>query len=218
MHSRIAIVMILLAGCSSVEKRTKWSDKTMRIMVDPKSISHEDYVRIQQSLVDSGKWIVVDRANGFNAAKSEQERLHRGEADRYEDAEKYAMWGKMYGVGGIVVPDSQCMRITGWMTSHEHLNCLQTLTIIDANTAEVITSISHKEDGDLYIALSWDDAVDKMNSAFPKVFDSTKKTDRLAQYSKDAEANAKASKLKIDKVITSEGTIVDVPVRAGDHD
>lgn len=216
----VSLLIFTMMGCSSAEKRNKWSDKVMRVMIDPKSINHEDYVRIQQALLNSGKWFVVDRSNGFKAAKEEQERLHRKENDRYEDAEKYAMWGKMYGVGGIVVPDSQCDRRTGWMTNNEHLHCLQTLTIVDANTAEVITSISHEEDGDLYIALSWENAVDKMNKTFPMNFVPTQYTERLQADRKQFEVEAQKQKelLKSKEQRAPASHIPDQMERVGDND
>ena len=118
------------------------------VHVPPDSIPADHHVMIQQALVDSGKWFVVDRSSGFKAIKSEQQRLHRDEADRYEDREKWAHWGKMYGVGGIVVAQAQCKKEQGWLLGRWYQVCRQFLSIVDANTGEVITAIQNDAESD----------------------------------------------------------------------
>ena len=97
----ISIVSLVAVGCASTTPRDKWSDKNLRVMIDPDSVDAKDYVRIQQAFFKSDKFFVVDRNKGFKAVKKEQNRLHREEVDRYEDREKWAHWGKLYGVCGI---------------------------------------------------------------------------------------------------------------------
>lgn len=194
MKKAITLTCAILAACSTVEKRTKWSDKTMRIMIDPDSVRIDDYVRLQHALVESGKWTVVDRAIGFKAVKLEQDREHLEERGRYEDAQKWAMWGKMYGVGGIVVANAQCQTEGTWLTHTPYLKCLQTLTLVDSNTAEVIVSVSQFKEGEpnqKYIAPSWDDIVYSMNTSYPKDFKSVQYVERLQNYMKDAAEAAK---------------------------
>lgn len=171
-------------GCSSSPKRTKYSDASHRIMVDPDSIDSKEYVRLTNALVQSGKWIVVDRANGYRAVKKEQERLHQDEPDRYEISQKYAMWGKMYGVGAIVVPNIQCQTLQMW-NGNLFKKCLQVISVVDANTSEVIASIDSEYEGTAQtynMASNWLDAVEKINDAFPKNFEPNKKTKELIEY------------------------------------
>lgn len=136
------IVAITLSGCASPPIRTKWADKNMRVMIDPDSLSADDYIAVQTALVKEGRFMVVDRSSGYKAIKAEQERLHRVEADRYEDKEKWAHWGKMYGVGAIVVGHSQCVRTTKLFSFNPNVyQCKQFLSLVDANSGEVISAV-----------------------------------------------------------------------------
>ncbi len=202
MNSRVicsgVIAGILMMGACA-EKRTKYSDKAMRIMIDPNSVDSANYVRLQQALMQSGKWWVVDRYKAFKAVKKEQERQHRQEADRYDDKEKWAMWGKMYGVGAIIVANAQCQTNFTWMAHNPYELCLQSLSIVDASSGELITMISHEQEGGIaktYIAPEWYDAVDKLNSAYPDNFKPVAYTDRLKDYQKEAEAHAQDQRKK----------------------
>ncbi|MBY0314588.1 MAG: hypothetical protein K2Q26_03650 [Bdellovibrionales bacterium] len=171
-----------LLGCASTP-RTKWTDKTMRVMIDPDSIPAEHHVMIQQALVDSGKWFVVDRSSGFRAIKTEQQRLHREESDRYEDREKWAHWGKLYGVGGIVVAHAQCKKEQGWLIGRWYQVCRQYLSIMDANTGEVITAIqTDAESSEAGFYPKWDEAVAKLNESYPANFKPFQTSERLEQY------------------------------------
>ncbi len=173
---------ICLMGCASTP-RTKWTDKTMRVMIDPDSIPAEHHVMIQQALVDSGKWFVVDRSKGFKAIKTEQERLHREESDRYEDREKWAHWGKLYGVGGIVVAHAQCKKEQGWLIGRWYQVCRQYLSIVDSNTGEVITAIQNDaESKEADFFSRWDEAVAKLNESYPANFKPFQTSERLEQY------------------------------------
>lgn len=178
----MAWFLVVFTGCAS-QPRTQWTDKTMRVMIDPDSISADHHVAIQKALVQSGKWFVVDRAQGYQALKAEQERLHRDEQDRYADREKYAHWGKMYGVGGIVVAAAQCKKKQGFFFGGWSLVCKQYLSIVDSNTGEVIAAIDDENDSsDAEFVPGWEDAVAKLNSAYPDSFKSHKTSERLENY------------------------------------
>lgn len=170
----------IVSGCSTA--RTKWTDRTMRVMIDPDSIPASQHVALQQALVEQGKWFVVDRAVGYRAIKTEQERLHRTEEDRYEDREKWSHWGKMYGVGGIIVGAIQCKNQQSFW-GNWYQTCNQFLSIVDANTGEVIAAIqTRKSSGDAEFVPEWDDAVDKLANAYPSHFNGVKTSERLEQY------------------------------------
>ncbi len=181
---RLALIGLLISGCSSaVIKRTKFSDKSMRIMIDPDSFEVEEHVRLQHALVDSGKWAVIDRGRGMKAIQKEQERLHRDQVDRFDDRQKWAHWGKLYGVGGVVVGHIQCTKkMNFWMTSWKN-DCQQFINLIDSNTGEVITAIEHRDEFDADLGSNWAIAVDKLNSAYPKDYRSQGiKHGKLVQY------------------------------------
>jgi hypothetical protein len=177
-----AYLFVSFTGCShGMPKRTKWTDKNLRVMIDPTQIDKDNYVKLQKALVQSGNFTVVDRAAGFAAIKAEQERLHRNEVDRYEDKEKWAHWGKLYGVGSIIVPHAECTRVTSGGIFHPgpRLRCFQSLSIVDANTGEVVSMIEDENFGERmeniygnnYHVPEWDDAVELLVKAYPKDFD-----------------------------------------------
>lgn len=182
------ILVAILTGVSTITgcatARTKWTDKTMRVMINPEGIDAKHYVKIQQALVASGKWIVVDRGEAYNAIEKEQEREHRTQTDRFLDREKFAHWGKLYGVGGIVVAHAQCMTKSGWF-KHSYPYCHQYLAIVDSNTGEVITTAEDTAEGSAYehtLAPDWDDVVAKLNDSFPSHFEPNKDEKSLRDY------------------------------------
>lgn len=198
MRNLVLIFMLatVIAGCASTP-RTKWTDKTMRVLIDPDSIEANHYVRIQQSLVASGKWFVVDRASAFRAIKKEQNQIHREETDRYSDKEKFSHWGKLYSVGGIVVAKAQCTNKQTWFVGKHYLHCLQYISIVDSNTGEVIVAIeaeSDGESGETEIAPSWEDAVAKLNNAYPANYQPNKDSQILTDYKELSAEEAKRQK------------------------
>lgn len=207
---------VALGSCASApEKRTKYSDPVMRIMVDPESVPTTQYTRLIQALVECGKWNVVDRAQGWQAIKAEQERMHRTEGDRYDASQKYAMWGKMFGVGGVIVANAQCEQHGTAFFHTPYIKCMQHLNLIDANTGEVITSISHFQEGEknqLYIAPPWDEAVEKLNKAFPARFAENKKTERLKQFELEAQRHAEEQKRKISSETQPAPAATQIPI------
>lgn len=194
--------MAVISSCAT--PRTKLTDKSMRVMVDPVSIDGDQYVRIVKALVESGKWTVVDRGFGFHAVKQEQERLHRSETDRYADKEKWAQWSKLYGVGAIVVANAQCQVRETWIFPAMYYYCEQFLTLVDSNTAEVVAAIESSESGpsgnsqgavrSVGIPPSWDGAVEKLIAAYPKYFDEPEYHERVKRYQEESRQLAQEQK------------------------
>lgn len=184
--TKLTLTLVCLgmaSGCAT--PRTKWTDKTMRVMIDPDGIDANHYVKIQQALVASGKWVVVDRGQGFQAMQKEQEREHRFQSDRFLDREKFSQWGKMYGVGGIVVAHAQCQVKDGWFLKKNYPHCQQYLAIVDSNSGEVITAVQGESDGGSYdyeLAPSWEDVVAKLNNEFPAHFEPNRDEKPLRDY------------------------------------
>jgi hypothetical protein len=164
----------------------------MTVMIDPQSVPAGDYVRLQQALVESGKWTVIDRANAYKAVKKEQEREHKSDQDRFDNARKWALWGKMYGVGGIFVGHVQCQTQYTAITNNRYQRCLQHLSIVDANTTEIISQVSNVSEGDTNdFTPPWQDTVDKFNKEFPATFKPVKYSERLHDYMNQAEEAGK---------------------------
>lgn len=190
------LLVVSFIGCASIP-RTKWTDKSMRVMVDPDSISEENYVQVQSSLVRSGKFTVVDRLSGYKAVEKEQERLHRNEQDRYEDKEKWAHWGKLYGVGAIVVAHAQCRTISYlWNNQASRLNCRQFISLIDANTGVVLLAVENENSGPAstgftFLAPDWNETIVKLIEDYPKYFKTEKYGPTIVKYQQESEDHAK---------------------------
>lgn len=180
----VGYFLALLTGCSSGPQITKWTSPAMRIAIDPDSVSSADYVRISEALVQSGKFFVVDRQNGFRAVVQEQNVQHFDAPERFGDAERYARIARLYGVGAVVIGNVQCVsRETFWGSSYMH--CVQFLALINATTAEVIAQVKGENDdaehyyGDIKIASDWTGTVNRLNDAIPKEFEVEKWDKRM---------------------------------------
>ena len=177
-------IIILFTSCTLPVKRTKYTDPVMRVLLDPDSIQEDHHARIQRALVESGKWQVVDRARGMEALKKEQDNLHVNEGDRYQNEQKYAHWGRLYGVGGVIIAQADCQMKSN-LFGKVYKACLQHLSIVNASTSEVIAAVEARSDSETGIigwAPDWDEAVEKLNTAFPTHYDTEKAHDKLQEY------------------------------------
>ena len=187
---------ISLVACSSAP-RTKWTDPVMRVMVDGDGLEAKDYVRIVKALKSSGKFVVVDRRDGLRAIQTEQKMIHQDRADQFADHEKYSIWGRLYGVGGIVIGHVQCS-VRHTLFGNEYPHCLQYLAVISANSGEVITAVEGENDeaeqyyGDIKIASDWQATTEKLEGEFPKEFT----PEMYSQGMKDFRAEAKEEALR----------------------
>jgi len=126
--------------------------------------------------VDTRRFFVVDRGQGFKAVMNEQNLEHGNHLSRFGDPERYARLGKLYGVGGIVVASIQCGARHRALFG-DSMRCVQYLALVNANTAEVVAAVQYDQsDVDHYytevtMAPSWDEAVDKFMDAIPKEFE-----------------------------------------------
>ncbi|MGK5085337.1 hypothetical protein WDW37_18785 [Bdellovibrionota bacterium FG-1] len=193
----LAALLGELVGCSTV--RTKYSDINMRVMIDPDSIDEANYAELTHALVHSNKWTIVDRGAGFKALKREQERQHRGENDRFDNKEKWSHWGKLYGVGSVVVGRADCQTETSSIfKADSYLLCTHYLSIIDTNTGEIISSVKAKSEGENGSTQArrlptpiWDEAVQKLNESYPEHFLSHEYHERVKEYQVESKSRAK---------------------------
>lgn len=171
----------------------------MRILLDSESLPADEFVALERSLWESGKWFVVDRSRGYKAIREEQERLHRRDIDRFDDKNKFAHWGKLYGVGAIVVAHAQCQTKWNWW-AQTHLSCLQHVAIIDSNTSEVLAATSNRVEGKggETLSPSWDATVDKLNDAFPRNFQPDESTPGLLNYQAISKEEAQRQREVVD--------------------
>ena len=195
----VLFVAVVGVGCSSKDiARTRFTDKNMRVMIDPDSLSESDYVRVQKALVENGAFAVIDRGAGMRAIKKEQERLHRDEPDRFSDREKWAHWGRLYGVGAIVVGHIQCFNQQSfWNPQNVVRKCDQFLSLMDANTGEVITAVDGKAEapavveGGIPASPSWDEVVNNLVAHYPKNFEFKPYSKSIVEYQDLSEEHAR---------------------------
>lgn len=200
----VLFLLAMATGCSSVETRTVWSDKGMRVMLDPDSVEAKDYIRATTAVVQSGKWTVVDRRNAFQAIKKEQEREHRQESDRFDNKEKFAHWQKLYGIGSVIIPYADCRLRENVFSKRRSKVCYLTMTIADANTAEIIASVESEESSSEFDTPDWKRVVDKLCDAYPDAFKQYTESKRLQDYRKESETRAVAEQRKNEVDIGAE--------------
>lgn len=194
----LSLLLALVTGCSTPRIRTKFTDPNHRVMIDPSGINEDVYVRLQTSLVESNKFFVVDRGKGFRAIRGEQDMIHRRDHDRFEDEEKYAMYGKLYSVGAVITAHEVCKWEQGLFSYT--LVCHQNMAAIDTITGLVINAASNVARGESASeAPTWDDTVDKFNASFPKTWESEKYDKKMLHFRKVAAENALRAKERLEK-------------------
>lgn len=164
----------------------------MRVMINPEGLSEVEYMDIQNKLVEAGTFTVVDRARAIRAIKIEQNEIHVDNKDRYEDREKFAHWGKLYGVGSVIVAHSDCQnRPNAWRVNELKNYCRLFVSLVDTNTGVVMVSASDEYKAEFMQRPSWEGAVEKLTEAYPKYFESEKLHDRLLEYKDESAKLAK---------------------------
>jgi hypothetical protein len=185
------IIFTLIILCSCATKRTRLSDKNMRVMIDPSGINGTDYASIQRALVSSNMWTVLDRSRGLASAKREQEQLHKYSHDRYDRKEKFAHWGKLHGAGSVIVAQSECHnRPNPWNITTLRNYCQLYLSMVDTNTGEVIVTSKVEASADFMASPDWSEAVEKLADAYPTHFREEKLHQRLLDYKEESAANS----------------------------
>ena len=131
----------------------------MRIMVEPRFIDKAQYARLVDAFVASERWTVVDRRDGFESIRQEQQREHgaleagdSNNPDRFQDNQKWAQWGKFWGVGAVAVAYPDCYlkvkrNIPLFGKRQLYKRCDQFISLVDTNTGEVLASGRATEDG-----------------------------------------------------------------------
>lgn len=195
----LVLTLASTVGCSSTKvKRTIESDPQMRVLLDPRiPVGH--YVQIRKALVRSGKFEVVDRRDGFEAALREQDLQFRsGYSDRFSDREKWAHVGALYGAGAVVTASAECYEErTFW--GEFIRSCNQDLAFIDGRTGSVILEVSGKSSTPWtanWITPSWDSVVKKVVSEYPEYFQPRVAKHPLVEYMDQSEELSKREKAK----------------------
>ena len=186
------VLALVLVGCSTAQVRTKYTDPSHRVFIDPSGLDEDAYVRLQTSLVESNRFFIVDRARAFKAVKAEQDMIHRHAVGRFADEEKYAFWGKLYSVGAVVTARELCHWEQNFFSYA--LVCAQHMSAVDASTGLVIAAASHVARSGSDAAPTWDETVERFNRSFPTTFEAKKFDSGLEHYRKLAAENALRAK------------------------
>lgn len=193
----VLLAPLLLIVISCATPRTKDTDPSLRTMVDPQNLDKSNYARIVTALKASGKYIVVDRADGFEAAKREQDFQYTDASQRVETRERYATYFKMFGAGAIVSAKSMCHPSQRFWSNQGDFDCLQNLSLIDARTGEVIATAEHLATdavyfyGELRTPASWDGAVKNLNANVPANFAQKSAHPKIIERENEAEQTTK---------------------------
>lgn len=195
----LLITWLALVGCAT--PRTKDTDPTLRVFIDPMVIDKANYARIVTALKSSGKYIVVDRADGFEAAKREQDFQYLDDKQRVEARERYATYFKMYGAGAVIAAKTMCHPSQRFWSYQGDFDCLQNLSLIDARTGEVIATAEHLATdavyfyGELRTPASWDGAVKNLNTNVPANFAKKSTHPKIVEREDEAEQTTKSMRV-----------------------
>lgn len=166
-----ALYGLTQTGCSSAKVRDLTNDPTLRVFLDPRiPVAH--YVQIRRALVQSGKFEVVDRNEGFSAAIAEQERQHGLLGRRFSDQEKWAWVGEFYGAAAVITAHAQCYNRHNFWGKYVQ-ECKQDLALINTVNGKVELAINSKNSEAVvvgYTVPDWDEAVEKLVTEYPKYF------------------------------------------------
>lgn len=178
-------IAAMMAACSSTEVvRTRKNDPMMRVIIDP-TVDVAHYVQIRRALVQSGKFEVIDRQDGFAAALQEQDLQFRtNNEDRFDPSEKWAHIGRMFGARGIITAHAQCFQQVNWRGIYTKY-CKQELAFIDAYTGRVEFAVRGENDEPWVVGYSvpdWDEVVARAVTEYPKFFEVRRVDPLLEQY------------------------------------
>lgn len=166
MKNVVMLLMVTLSACSSAQvkvERTKHTDPVLRVAIDPNTPS-DTAAKLRVAAMKSGFFQVVDRGVGFEAAKAEQDLVHRDLAHRFDKKEKYARLSKLLGVGGILVPEGKCQLQQNY---GYYYMCSITLTLVNATTGEIIAASEDTQEVPVFGAANWGHAVMDVIEQYP---------------------------------------------------
>ncbi|MBX2996326.1 MAG: hypothetical protein KF681_15985 [Bdellovibrionaceae bacterium] len=198
MKNFIALILLILAGCSSTKVlRNTSTDPATRVFVYGGTVSPGDVAQIQKALTLNGrsKFVVVDRGPGWEAAIREQDRQFRpgNDFERFSDAERLAHLGKMTGAAGVIVPSSSCWQAQSLFFGEYRKYCRQTLSFVNALDGRVEYSVEGENSVPWAIGRDpdWDQVTNALMENFPKEFNRPPVLEPLASHMLESEERAK---------------------------
>lgn len=180
----LSLLTFFTAACSHTEYRTKFSDAQMQVGIDPGTMDVEHYTALQESFLKDGRFLIIDRFKALQVLKDEQHVENRGnERERFDPGLRYAEWGKLHGLGSVVIPSWSCIKLEKTLFIFgSSSTCTLRLSIVNAATGQVVAIANDVISGGKGDPVSWDNAVEKLGDNYPKIFEDDKRTKRLIEY------------------------------------
>lgn len=197
--SVLVLMSVGLVGCGGPQvRRTLETDHMLRVLIDPR-IDASNYVQIRRALVQSGKFEVVDRRDGFEALIREQDLQFRSSySDRFSDREKWAHIGKAYGAAGIITAHADCYQDKSFWGEYRKY-CKQNLSFINGSTGVVEFAVSGLN-SEPWVAShtvpDWDAVVAKAVDTYPEYFKPRVVKYPLNQYMDQSEELSKRERVR----------------------
>lgn len=190
--------MALVSGCSSVEtKFVAENHEVLRVVIDD-TISVDDYRALQVALFETGRYEIVDRGQAWHALKREQERQHRGEADRFSDEEKFAVWKMAFGAGGVVSSHKICANKYNVYTDEYRRHCRLFVPITNASTGKLYAAVDDEQDSSELDAPSWRPIAIRLTQKLPANLSdiALSYSERMKSFRKEAAAKVREQGLR----------------------
>lgn len=189
-------VLATVAGCSSKPiVRSKDSDSSMRLMVDSRAFDVQNFIQLEAALAQSQKFELVERRDALETALDEQRReFDLASQGHFDDREKYARRGKLYGVDTIVSGRTDCYQAKAFWTGVYTRYCRQTLLWIEGSTGKVLFSVTGENSVPWtaeYIVPDYNATVAAAIESLPKYFTPHEIHPILETYKQQSAENAK---------------------------
>jgi hypothetical protein len=206
----VSLGLLTLSACGGPQvRRNLETDPGLRVFLDA-SIETEHFVQIQRALVQSHKFEVVDRREGLAAALREQDLQFRSnQSDRFDDSERWAFIGKLYGAAAIITAHAECFQEQTFFWNKYVRTCKQTLFYIDGRTGVILFSVSGSNSVPWtasWAVPDWDDVVAKAVEEYPTYFQPRIVKAPLDQYMMQATEHSKRERERAAPAPTSTDT------------
>lgn len=194
-----AFVLIMVSCSTARVVRTKATDPMLRVAIDFSTVDEAQYVELRRALVETGKFQVIDRREGFAAALREQNLQYESSLqDRFDSKEKYIRLGKLLGVRAVIVPHAHCYQAKSWLGEFKRY-CKQDLAFLDAATGEIQFEVGDEASvvwTAEFVAPEWTSIARKVVETYPEYFNPPETSPMLESYKEQSAEHARRQEIK----------------------
>ena len=192
--NKVLPLLLILSACSTTHvRRDLANDPARRVFIDPHGIDPANYVAVRRAIVQTGKFEVVDRAEGFQAAILEQELQHNRMGQNFSDKEKWAWMGEFYGAAAVVHATVQCFEKKNFWGTFKR-SCKQDMAFIDASTGVVLFEVDGENDMDWtanWVVPDWSEVAQAAVETYPEFFTPRPMGEPLKDYMDQSEERSR---------------------------